>query len=364
MLKSDSEAHSAFVSAGSRASVTDGQDASAMAHGRQPFQGRIGFVGLGHMGTAMAANLAAAGSSVIAYVRRAEQMEKVAALGLEPSTQIAAVYDCEFVISMLPDDAAVREVVFGRPDRGSDGLAKGMIPGTIHLSMSTISTAAASELGDEHARHGQGYVAAPVFGNPDAAKGRQLFVIAAGPPADVERCQPIFDVLGQQTFRVGSAPATANLVKLAGNAMSAATLEILGEVLALARKHGLDAQEFLAILTGTMFGSRVHRIYGSKIAAQQYAAGGFVFPLALKDIRLALNEAESPACRCLPSAWCAIDSSPESHGAIRNSTGRLSASWPRRKQACPSIPPLPKQNRERKVTAGPKHPSEYAESPD
>jgi 3-hydroxyisobutyrate dehydrogenase-like beta-hydroxyacid dehydrogenase len=159
--------------------------------------------------------------------------------------------------------------------------------------MSTISTAASSDLASEHARYGQGYVAAPVFGNPDAAKARQLFVIAAGAPNDVERCRPIFDALGQQTFVVGSAPATANLVKLAGNAMSATTLEVLGEVLALARKCGLDPQEFLAILTGTMFGSRVHRIYGDKIAGQQYAAGGFIFPLALKDIRLVLNEAES-----------------------------------------------------------------------
>jgi 3-hydroxyisobutyrate dehydrogenase-like beta-hydroxyacid dehydrogenase len=262
-------------------------------HGRTPLQGHIGFVGLGHMGTAMAANLAAAGRQVIAYVRRAEQMGKLAALGLKPTTDIADVSDCEFVISMLPDDAAVREVVSGRPELGADGLAKRLIPGAIHLSMSTISTAASSELASEHARYGQGYVAAPVFGNPDAAKARQLFVIAAGVPADVERCRPIFDALGQQTFRVGSAPATANLIKLVGNAMSAATLEILGEVLALARKRGLDPQEVLAILTGTMFGSRVHRIYGGKIAGQQYAVGGFVFPLALKDIRLALNEAES-----------------------------------------------------------------------
>jgi 3-hydroxyisobutyrate dehydrogenase-like beta-hydroxyacid dehydrogenase len=159
--------------------------------------------------------------------------------------------------------------------------------------MSTISTAASNELASEHARCGQGYVAAPVFGNPDAAKTRQLFVIAGGAPAEVERCRPIFDALGQQTFLVGSTPATANLIKLAGNAMSGATLEILGEVLALARKRGLDPHEILAILTGTLFGSRVHRIYGGKIAGQQYAAGGFVFPLALKDIQLALNEAES-----------------------------------------------------------------------
>jgi 3-hydroxyisobutyrate dehydrogenase-like beta-hydroxyacid dehydrogenase len=297
--KGEIESRSGFASAEpSIAKQVAGLDVANQAadpalRGRTVLQGRIGFIGLGHMGTAMAANLAAAGRQMIAYVRRAEQAGKLAALGLEPTTDIAGLYDCEFVISMLPDDAAAHEVVFGRPDLGADGLAKRLIPGAIHLSMSTISTAASAEMRSEHARNGQGYVAAPVFGNPDAAKARQLFVIAAGVPSDVERCRPIFDAIGQQTFLVGSAPETANLIKLAGNAMSAATLEILGEVLALARKRGLDPQELLAILTGTMFGSRIHRIYGDKIARQQYAAGGFVFPLALKDVRLALNEAES-----------------------------------------------------------------------
>jgi 3-hydroxyisobutyrate dehydrogenase-like beta-hydroxyacid dehydrogenase len=240
----------------------------------------------------MAANLAAAGHRVIAYIRRREQIAQLVALGLDPTTDVADVFDCEFVITMLPEDDAVRAVVFGRQDLGVDGLALGMMPGAIHISMSTISTAVASELAGEHARYRQSYVAAPVFGNPDAAKARQLFIIAAGAPAELDRCQPIFDALGQQVFRVGSDPATANLIKLAGNAVSAASLEILGEVLALARKRGLDPEQLLAILTGTMFGSRFHKIYGEKIARQQYGAGGFVFPLALKDVRLALNEAE------------------------------------------------------------------------
>jgi len=110
----------------------------------------------------------------------------------------------------------VREIVFGRGDIDLDGLAAGMMPGAIHLSMSTISTAAASLLASEHARNGQGYVAAPVFGNPDAAKARQLFIVAAGVPADVERCQPIFDSIGQRTFVIGADPGDANLVKLLG----------------------------------------------------------------------------------------------------------------------------------------------------
>jgi len=174
-----------------------------------PIEGRIGVVGLGRMGTAMAANLAAAGREVIGYVRRPEQAHELVALGLVATRDVADLSDCEIVISMLPDDAALREVVYGR--EGIGGLADRLKPGTIHLSMSTISPAAASELARRHAQRGQGYVAAPVFGNPDAAKARELFIIAAGAAAEIKRCQPIFDVLGQRTFLVGNDPAAANL---------------------------------------------------------------------------------------------------------------------------------------------------------
>jgi len=252
----------------------------------------VGFIGLGRMGTNMAANLAAAGCRVIAYVRRPDQMDKLAELGLKPTTKITDLFDCEVVISMLPDDTAVRDVVIGREDLGIDGLASGLQRGAIHLSMSTISTATVSDLAREHANHGQGYVAAPVFGNPDAAKARQLFIVAAGAPADVARCQPLFDSLGQKTFVIGTDPGHANLVKLLGNMMTATTLEMLGEVVAVARKRGLDPKTFLDIMTGTMFGGRAHKIYGDKIVRQAYAPG-FLMPLAFKDVRLALAEGES-----------------------------------------------------------------------
>ena len=260
--------------------------------GRRPLQGEIGFVGLGQMGTAMAANLVASGRRVVAYVRRPDQIGKLEAFGLRPTTDIGDLLDCELVISMLPDDAAVREIVFGRKEIGLDGLAGGLMPGAIHLSMSTISSAAASLLASEHARNGQGYVAAPVFGNPDAAKARQLFIVAAGASADVERCQPILDILGQRTFVIGDDPAEANLIKLLGNMMSATALEMLGEVVAVVRKRGMNPQPFIDIMTSTMFGGRAHKIYGDKIAKQTYAPG-FVLPLVLKDVRLALAEAEN-----------------------------------------------------------------------
>ncbi len=254
--------------------------------------GSIGFVGLGQMGAAMAANLASAGRQVIAYVRRPEQQGKLAALGLKPTTNIADLFDSAIVISMLPDDAAAREIVYGREAVGLDGLAQGLRPGAIHVSMSTISTAAASELASEHAMNGQGYVAAPVFGNPDAAKARQLYIVVAGAPTDVERCRPLFGSLGQQTFVVGTDPAQANLIKLLGNVMTATALEVLGEIVTVIRKRGLDPAPFIDILTNTMFGGRAHKIYSAKILAERYAPG-FRLPLALKDVRLALAEADS-----------------------------------------------------------------------
>lgn len=268
------------------------QQGNAGSNPHSSAQRPVGFVGMGHMGTAMAANLAAAGYRVIAYVRHADQMAKLKAFGLQPTTNIADLFDCEVVITMLPDDAAVRDVVIGREDLGIAGLASGLKRGAIHLSMSTISTSAASDLAKEHARHGQGYVAAPVFGNPDAAKARQLFIIAAGAPADVERCRPLLDSLGQRTFLVGADPAQANLVKLLGNLMTATTLETLGEIVAVFRKRGLDPKIFLNIMTSTMFDGRAHKIYGDKIVTQAYAPG-FLMPLAFKDVRLALAEAES-----------------------------------------------------------------------
>jgi 3-hydroxyisobutyrate dehydrogenase-like beta-hydroxyacid dehydrogenase len=259
-----------------------------------PERSKIGFVGLGHMGTAMAGNLAGVGRQVIACVRRTNRMDELAALGLRPTTDIADLFDCEVVISMLPDDDAVLDAAFGRAGAGIEGFAVGLRPGAIHLSMSTIGTVTATHLAREHARLRQGYVAAPVFGNPDAAKARQLFIVVAGAPTDVERCRPIIGNLGQQTFIVGTDPAHANLIKLLGNMMMATTLEMLGETVALFRKRGLDPNLFVEILTNTMFGGRAHRLYGDKIVAQRYAPG-LPLPLALKDVHLALAEAEDAA---------------------------------------------------------------------
>jgi 3-hydroxyisobutyrate dehydrogenase-like beta-hydroxyacid dehydrogenase len=253
--------------------------------------GSIGFIGLGHMGSAMAANLVAGGHPVMGYLHSREHQAGLESRGIETTDALADLFACDTVITMLPDDAAVQEVVFGGASSG-EGLAAGLTPGALHLSMSTISPRLSSRLAEEHKRRGKNYVAAPVFGNPDAAKARELYVIAAGEPDQIERCRPIFDLVGQRTFVAGSNPASANLVKLAGNSMIATSLEVLGEVLALLRKRGVAAEDFIDIMTNTMFGSRVHKIYGGKMVEERYTPG-FALPLALKDVRLALAEADA-----------------------------------------------------------------------
>src|SRR6476646_2400574 len=221
---------------------------------RKSFKGSIGFIGLGHMGSAMAANLAGGGFAVLGYLRNPERNADIKALGVEPTNKLAELFDCDIVITMVSDDAAAREIVLGDGSPNGEGLASGLKPGALHISMSTISPTLSSTIADEHARHGQHYVAAPVFGNPDAAKARELYIIAAGKPDQIERVSSIFALLGQRTFVIGNDPASANLVKLAGNVMTATALEVLAEVLAFLRKGGAAPEKFLDIMTGTMFG--------------------------------------------------------------------------------------------------------------
>ncbi|WP_171948050.1 NAD(P)-dependent oxidoreductase [Bradyrhizobium erythrophlei] len=246
---------------------------------------KIGVIGLGLMGTAIAANLVADGCDVVAYVRRPERVKDLRSLGIHATTHLPGLFSSDVLISMLPDDDAVRDVFFG-----SSGIADCLPSGAIHLSMSTISTGASTEFAREHERRGQGYVAAPVFGNPDAAKARQLAIVVAGAPEHCERCRPVTDTLGQ-TFLVGTDPTQANLIKLLGNMMTATSLEVLGEIITVLRKRGQDPQQFVDIMTATMFGSRVHKSYGSRLIAGSFAPG-LTMPLALKDVRLALTEAE------------------------------------------------------------------------
>lgn len=235
---------------------------------------QLGFIGLGQMGRPMVERLKSAGHSLKVYNRT------------RSSPDIAAKADDavagEVVITMLADDAAVRAVWL------DTGLARRLPEGTIHLNMATVSMAMSRELASIQKEN---YVAAPVFGRPALAAQGQLDIIAAGPKAALEYCQPLFSVLGKQTFVVGDDPAKANAVKIARNFLLACLIESLGEAFALVRRCGVAPADFLNVIGNTSLGSPAYRNYGKMIVEQAWLPAQFAMPLGVKDVELALATA-------------------------------------------------------------------------
>jgi 3-hydroxyisobutyrate dehydrogenase-like beta-hydroxyacid dehydrogenase len=251
---------------------------------------KVAFIGLGKMGSGMARNLLRAGHQLTVYNRSREKAEALAGEGARVANSPAeASRDCEAVITMLADDHAVEEIVFGK-----DGIGSALKKGSVHISSSTISTALPRRLASEHANRGQGYLSAPVFGRPDAAEAKKLVVVVAGENSAVERCRPLLDAIGRRTFDVGSEPWQANAVKLCGNFMIASMLEAFGETFATMRKAGIDHHRFLDVIN-ELFGSPIYQNYGRIVADEQFDPAAFALKLGLKDIRLVIEAAQELA---------------------------------------------------------------------
>ena len=244
----------------------------------------VGFIGLGNMGRGMAANLVRAGLRVRVWNRTAARAVDLVAAGATLAPSIADAARADVVATMVADDAALEAIVDG-------GLLDALPSGAVHLSHSTISVALAERLTEAHATRGSIFVSGPVFGRPEAAAAAKLFVVAAGEAGAIERCQPIFDAIGQRTFRFGDRPSAANVVKLSGNFLIASMIESLGEAFALVRKSGIDPHQYLDLLTSTLFNAPVYKTYGGIIADERYRPAGFRLPLGLKDVTLALEAA-------------------------------------------------------------------------
>lgn len=252
---------------------------------------KVAFLGMGGMGSAMARNLIKAGHSVTVFNRtrsRAEALRSESATVADSAAQ--AVHGAEVVFTMLADDHALEEIVFG-----AGKVLDSMPTGAIHVGSSTISVDLARRLAAAHQQKKQHYISAPVFGRPDAAAAARLFVVAAGPADQIERCRPLFDVIGQKTFVAGDEPPKANVVKLAGNFLITTVLEGLAEAFAFGRKSGVDAAQLLEILTGTLFPVPLYKNYGGMIAAEKFEPAGFRLRLGAKDNRLVLAAAEEVA---------------------------------------------------------------------
>jgi len=252
---------------------------------------KVAFIGMGGMGSAMARNLIQAGHALTVYNRTRSRAETLASLGARVAiTPGDAAAGAEVMITMLADDRAHEDTLF------QPGNAIASLPaGAIHICMSTISVALSRRLSAAHRERSQDYIAAPVFGRPEAAAAAKLFIVAAGPEGRIERCRPLFDAMGQKTFVAGKDAPGAHIIKLAGNFLISTVIESLAEAFALVRKSGLDANEFLEFLTGSLFAAPVYRTYGSMVANNKFEPVGFKLPLGLKDNRLVLAAAEETA---------------------------------------------------------------------
>jgi len=239
------------------------------------------------MGNGMAQTLLGTGHELAVYNRTPDKALPLVSRGARLAADVADACKGDVVITMLADDPAVEAITFGEK-----GVIANLPPGAIHISMSTISVALSERLTTAHAKAGQRFVAAPVFGRPDAAAGGKLFVVAGGPSDAVDACMPIFQVLGQSTFRVGERPRDANLVKLSGNFLTASVIESLGEAVALVGKAGMDRREYLRFLTSTLFNAPIYKTYAELIANGHFQPAAFAAPLGFKDIRLTIAAAE------------------------------------------------------------------------
>jgi 3-hydroxyisobutyrate dehydrogenase-like beta-hydroxyacid dehydrogenase len=236
------------------------------------------------MGEGIAERVLGAGHAVTVYNRTAAKADKLRGKGATvASSPAAAARDAEVVLTMLADDAAVEQVVFG-----PDGILGAMRAGAVHASSSTISVALAQRLAAAHREGKSRYVSAPVMGRPDAAAAGKLFVIVAGDDDAVQTAQPVFDAIGQRTYRMGTEPSVANLVKLSNNFLLASIIEASAEAFALVRKGGVDPLVYREMLTTSFLNVPIYHTYSDLVAREGDETVGFAAPLGLKDVRLAL----------------------------------------------------------------------------
>ena len=243
----------------------------------------IGVIGLGAMGKNIAANLLKAGYSVKVWNRSPGPVEEAVRAGATPAATVREVFACLVVLSVLFDDASVREVLLAEdvlPNTGQD---------TVHVCMSTISTSLVETLIEAHNTRGIRYVAAPMFGRPDMAAAARLNMVTAGDPQALSAVAPVLSALGTM-WNLGDDPRIGHLAKIAGNFMIGCAIEAMAESSALIASQGGDPGPFLSMLGETLFDAPIYKSYGSAIARNQSSGAPSGLALPLKDVGLTLGE--------------------------------------------------------------------------
>lgn len=248
----------------------------------------LGFIGLGAMGSAMAARLLEQGHTVRVYNRTPGKDAILLEQGAIPAATPAEAAASGLVLTMLTDDAAVHAVC-----AGPHGILAGLPEGGVHVSCGTISLTAAQSLARMHEQAGRGFVSATVLGRPPAIPAGKLYVMAAGAPAAFATARPVLESLGQRLFELGADPAHANLVKLCCNFLIFSTIEQMAEIFAITEKAGVDRAALYELLTESFFSAPVHRNYGTLIRDRAYGSKGTDVTLALKDTAMMLEAART-----------------------------------------------------------------------
>jgi 3-hydroxyisobutyrate dehydrogenase-like beta-hydroxyacid dehydrogenase len=261
--------------------------------GAAPDRKRVGFIGLGHMGSAMARRLVDAGHDLTVWSRTAAHVDELAAHGATRAESPADAIATGHLFSMLASENVVRAVL-------PPGLLRAAPPGFIHVNHATISARAASEFAGHAAEDGYGYVAAPVMGRPNVAAAGALTILAAGTPEAVEASMPMLEVMGRRVWSYGAAAPAANLAKIAVNYLIAHALQALAESITLLERYEMDTSQFVEMINDSLFPGPIYGGYGDAIAGRRYTPAGFSAVLGLKDVMLALQAAGDASLR-LPS---------------------------------------------------------------
>jgi 3-hydroxyisobutyrate dehydrogenase-like beta-hydroxyacid dehydrogenase len=258
---------------------------------------KIAFLGLGNMGSPIARRLLAAGHEVTVWNRSRGRAEALTAQGASiAATPAEAVHEAEAVLTMLFDDAANEDVLFGTnrpesPGAESNGVLNALKRGALHISLSTISVALSERLTAEHARRTQLFVAAPVFGRPNIAEEGRLWIVAAGSDNAIAQARPMLEAFSRGISIVGSEPRQAHAVKLGGNFLISAMIHSLSESFVYAEAQGIAPQAFIEAVNSALFQSPFYASYANVMLHPPEHPGATV-ELGAKDLRL-LREAAS-----------------------------------------------------------------------
>jgi 3-hydroxyisobutyrate dehydrogenase-like beta-hydroxyacid dehydrogenase len=244
---------------------------------------KVGFLGLGNMGSAMAKQLITAGFDVLVWNRSPEKAEPLVALGAEAVSDPYDALAQDVSISMFANDRVAENIL------NQERVEK--LDGKLHLNMASVSPACGASLTKRFSDAGARYVASPVLGRPQVAAAGQLNILAAGDPHDIKAAKPFYDAMGKKTWIISDSQPVANLVKIAVNYNIIHAIQALAESIALTEAAGVEATRFVDILSNTLFGGVVYTGYGQLIAQKMYLPQAFSLELGLKDLNLARSEA-------------------------------------------------------------------------